>query len=398
MQGLSKLTITEAFQVAATAPVDYISTPGSASSPCPTVSVPTPVYSPAANHLIPSVVSLVAPSSDPSSSPLVGWRLEQSCSINGIPFDVLFDTGNPTSLISSDIVRDNNWSTYPVEPFIWSGVFPDRRSSTSITTFWIFEVNGSEFSAAAYVSNNLVNKVIVGSPVVSKYWELLSPALPTTSSSLYIVDSLHEGSVSDIYPNEIQEVFVVSLAANTLSDSFRLLPDLQGDFASTVSDELSPSSASRNFSYDIVLRKGESLPKFPPYRLTPLLTQECKSIVDDLLTKGILINSNSPYSSPVLLVKKKKDTYRMLVDFRQLNKRTVEYPFTMPRIDDLFAKIGACIVFSTLDLRSGYHQIPTNPESERLIGFTTPCGHYHYKVPCLFGLCNAPAKFSRYMQ
>ncbi|CCH59504.1 hypothetical protein TBLA_0B06845 [Henningerozyma blattae CBS 6284] len=295
MRGLSKPTVIEASQVASTVPLDHVS---------------TPVYSPVINHPAPSVISLVAPSSDPSSSPLVGRCLEQSCSINGISFDVLFDTGSPTSLISSEIVHVNNWPTYPVEPFVWSSILPGRRSSTSTATFCVFEITGSKFSAAAYVSNDLVNKVIVGFPVVSKYWELLSPALPTTSSSIYAVDWLHEGSVSDLYPNEIQEVFVVSLAANTSSDSFALLPDdLQDAFSSTVSDELSPSAASRTFSHDIVLKKGESLPKFPPYRLTPLLTQECKHIVDDLLAKGFIVNSDKPYSSPVLLVKKKNGSY-----------------------------------------------------------------------------------------
>ncbi|CCH59505.1 hypothetical protein TBLA_0B06850 [Henningerozyma blattae CBS 6284] len=87
----------------------------------------------------------------------------------------------------------------------------------------------------------------------------------------------------------------------------------------------------------------------------------------------------------------------MVVDCRRLNKSTIKDPFPMPRIDDLFAKIGDCTIFSTLDLHSGYHQIPMNHKSEKLTGFTTPFGHYHYKV-MPFGLCNAPATFSRYMQ
>lgn len=120
------------------------------------------------------------------------------------------------------------------------------------------------------------------------------------------------------------------------------------------------------------------------------------AIVDDLLGKGFIEPSKSAYSSPVMLVKKKDGSFRLCVNYLVLNEATIQDTFPLLRIEALFAKIGNGSIFSTLDLHSGYHQIPVKQEDVPKTAFTIHNGKYRYRV-MPFGLVNAPSTFSRYM-
>ncbi|KAJ9524354.1 hypothetical protein QJQ45_008542 [Haematococcus lacustris] len=123
---------------------------------------------------------------------------------------------------------------------------------------------------------------------------------------------------------------------------------------------------------------------------------ELKQQIQDLLAKGMIEPSSSPYAAPVLFVQKKSGELRMCIDYRQLNKITLRDQYPLPRIDDLFDKLSGCKVFSSLDLQAGYHQIRITPEDVPKTAFRTPEGHFQFKVLC-FGLTNAPATFQRVM-
>lgn len=97
---------------------------------------------------------------------------------------------------------------------------------------------------------------------------------------------------------------------------------------------------------------------YRPYRMSPTEREVAKDMVNELLENGIVRPSDSPYSSPILLVKKKDGKYRLCVDYRKLNNLTVKDRFPLPRIDDQIDKLAGSACFSTLDLMSGYHQIP----------------------------------------
>lgn len=116
--------------------------------------------------------------------------------------------------------------------------------------------------------------------------------------------------------------------------------------------------------------------------------------MQELLDNGIIRESDSPYASPILLVKKKTGDYRMCVDFRKLNAITVKDKYPLPLIDDQIDKLKGQRYFTTLDLASGYYQVPLTDEAIPKTAFVTPDGHYEFlRMP--FGLTNAPAVFQR---
>ncbi|AET39948.1 uncharacterized protein Ecym_5175 [Eremothecium cymbalariae DBVPG len=176
------------------------------------------------------------------------------------------------------------------------------------------------------------------------------------------------------------------------------LPDgLQEKYKDTVTNVLnSDNIVKRTVYHEIELVKGTRVPKLQPYRQTAKEKEITRKIVAELLEQGFIVPSKAPGSSPVVLVKKKDNSYRLCVDYRELNKITVSDPFPLPRIEEMLACIGDAKVFSTLDLHSGYHQIPMRKEDRAKTAFVTSEGKYEYLV-MPFGLMNAPSTFARYM-
>uniref|UniRef100_A0A0A9W863 Retrovirus-related Pol polyprotein from transposon opus n=2 Tax=Lygus hesperus TaxID=30085 RepID=A0A0A9W863_LYGHE len=131
-----------------------------------------------------------------------------------------------------------------------------------------------------------------------------------------------------------------------------------------------------------------------PYRLAPVERETVRKIVDQLQVAGIIRPSCSPFASPVLLVKKKNGSDRMVVDYRELNNNTVPDRFPLPLISDQIARLGGAHFFSCLDMASGFNQIPVHPDSIERTAFVTPDGQWEY-VAVPFGLRNGPSVYQR---
>nr|GFC45849.1 putative reverse transcriptase domain-containing protein [Tanacetum cinerariifolium] len=115
-----------------------------------------------------------------------------------------------------------------------------------------------------------------------------------------------------------------------------------------------------------------------PYRLAPSEMKELKEQLKELSDKGFIRPSFSPWGAPVLFVKKKDGSFRMCIDYRELNKLTVKNRYPLPRIDDLFDQLQGSSIYSKIDLRSGYHQLRVREEDIPKTAFRTRYGHYEF--------------------
>nr|GFB12053.1 putative reverse transcriptase domain-containing protein [Tanacetum cinerariifolium] len=129
-----------------------------------------------------------------------------------------------------------------------------------------------------------------------------------------------------------------------------------------------------------------------PYRLTPFEMKELAEQLKELSEKGFIRPSSSPWGAPVLFVKKKDGSFKMCIDYQELNKLTVKNRYPLPRIDDLFDQLQGSSIYSKIDLRSGYHQLRVREKDIPKTAFRTRYGHYESQV-MPFRLTNAPAVF-----
>ena len=163
-------------------------------------------------------------------------------------------------------------------------------------------------------------------------------------------------------------------------------------FPNVFSEDLPGLPPNREVEFTIDLVPSIGPISKAPYRMAPTELKELKEQLQDLLDKGFIRPSVSPWGAPVLFVKKKDGSMRLCIDYRELNKVTIRNKYPLPRIDDLFNQPQGTQVFSKIDLRSGYHQLRVKEDDIPKIAFQTRYGHYEFLV-MPFGLPNAPTVF-----
>ncbi|GBG59253.1 hypothetical protein CBR_g32269 [Chara braunii] len=152
----------------------------------------------------------------------------------------------------------------------------------------------------------------------------------------------------------------------------------------------------RPIRHEIILEDGAVPPRECIYRMSEEGLEVLRTQLDDLIDKGWIRPSCSPYGAPVLFVRKKNKELRLCINYRKLNAQTIKNVGPLPRIDDLLQRLGGAKYFSKLDLKAGYHQLEIHPRDRYKTAFKTQYGHFEWVV-MQFGLTNAPATFQAAM-
>ncbi|GKA10680.1 putative reverse transcriptase domain-containing protein, partial [Tanacetum coccineum] len=205
-------------------------------------------------------------------------------------------------------------------------------------------------------------------------------------------------------------VFLAHVTTNEVEDKSekKRLEDVPivRDFPEVFPEDLPGLPPTRQVEFQIDLVPGAAPVARAPYRLAPSemkeLSKQLKELSDkgfirpsqlkELSDKGFIRPSSSPWGAPVWFVKKKDGSFRMCIDYRELNKLTVKNRYPLPKINDLFDQLQGSSVYSKIDLRLGYHQLRVREEDIPKTAFRTCYGHYEFQVMS-FGLTNAPTVF-----
>jgi hypothetical protein len=209
-----------------------------------------------------------------------------------------------------------------------------------------------------------------------------------TATRVVHLDSPEHGSVTlQLASTPVLPV----LAHRTVAQNLEDIP-IAYEFPDVFPEDLPDMPSDQDVEFTIELQPGTAPISRRPYKMTPKELAELKIQLKELMDKGYIHPSSSPWGYPALFVKKKDQSLRLCIDYRPLNTVTIKNKYSLPRIDSLFYQLAGAKVFLKVNLHSGYHQIKIRPKDVSKTAFSTRYGFYEYLVMS-FGLTNAPAHF-----
>ncbi|CAL8155235.1 unnamed protein product [Prunus armeniaca] len=314
------------------------------------------------------------------------------CSIKNKVCDVIVDNGSCENFVSKKLVEHLQLSTEPhVSPYSlgWVTKGPSVRVAETCRVPLSIGKHYRDYVDATFKGRDNVILFSLNNRKI---------AMATTKPSKQSVEpKTRSSSFLTLISNEQELNEAVKEAEGGESDIPQDVQQILSQFQELLSEKLpNELPPMRDIQHRIDLVPGASLPNLPHYRMSPKENDILREQIEELLQKGFIRESLSPYAIPVLLVPKKDKTWRMCVDSRAINKITVKYRFPIPRLEDMLDVLGGSRVFSKIDLRSGYHQIRIRPGDKWKTEFKSKDELFEWLV-MPFRLSNAPSTFMRLM-
>ena len=260
----------------------------------------------------------------------------------------------------------------------------------------VFFVANKMASLTLFEPSDRLPEGLLGLPTLSKGARIAIQLDNLTEDDIALTPEWEVGTISSVHlaqaPTEGQLPPVpASLTSEQQEDLHKLLREYQDVF----SKQGDPISSTSLVEHEIHTT-GRPI-RQPFRRQNPIIREIEQQQVKEMLRDGVIRPSSSPWASPVVMVKKKDGSMRFCVDFRQMNDATIKDAHPLPRIDDTLESLYGAQYFTTLDLKSGYWQVPITEEDKEKTAFRTSSGQLYEFNQLPFGLCNAPATFSRLM-
>lgn len=368
------------------------------------------------------------PNIDDITHSLASWKMNSIHHIGAIPrfmilfqltnlsttLPILLDSGAGESFISRETLKNLKLDeqTETCYPYQVKGAFGQVQLVTEKIVLPLHTDNWKD-AVSFYVVDDLSESAICGLPFMKRNAQYINleqltfdnvPCMTRAVEDPIKIDCISRVQFRRDLQSRLAVVGILKLdwhEESTPSETSKTInPDasqIMKEYSDVVTNEKPPFIPDiGEVTHEIHLLPDATTPARPPYRMSASENIALNQEIEELLKQGAIVPSSSPFSAPVLFVKKKDGSLRLCVDYRMLNDRTIRNKFPLPVIDDIIDSLGGAKYFSKLDLMAGYHQIRIQPGDEFKTAFSTRTGHYQFLV-MPFGLTNAPATFQSFM-
>jgi predicted aspartyl protease len=327
---------------------------------------------------------------------LYGGSIWLICQVNGIRSSLLVDTGSAVTIFN------NHFGSSVSKCHVRAAVANGEQMVITGVAMMELRLGSDVFRIKVFVSPKVVDNVL-GLDVLSKLrcsinlaemkLEFKGQALPLYSTpELTMIALVNDVMRTSTQKSELPEVIasqILKVSDEQRTSAINLLQEYADIFRTE------PLGSSRNFEHKLELLDPEPV-KMMPRRVPQTQYAAMQEEIERMLKLGVIRKSVSPYASPVVLVKKKNGKIRFCVDYRRLNDKTVKDAFPLPNILDVLEALQGAKFFATLDLQSGFWQIPMRERDIGKTAFCVPHGHYEF-LKMAFGMSNSTATFQRAM-
>lgn len=340
----------------------------------------------------------------------IGEMMRFTGTINDLAISIFVDCGSAMNFLHPSIAHKLKLPISPVSSLCFTAASGQPLSPSGLVPAATIRIQDYEFTSPFLLLPVPGCDLLLGAQWLDTLgffgWHFMEKIMVLTSNGrCHILQGitknpkpLDRNAILALLPFDHVEPSAQFLPSPSVTSSIDMDPAIQALLSQYQSLFTTPTALppTRTIDHCIPLLPNTNPINVRPYRYAHSQKEELDKQVEEMLAAGLIRPSRSPYSSPVLLVRKKEGTWRFYVDYRQLNAATIKDRFPIPIVDELLDELHGSTLFSKLDLRFGYHQIRMNEADIPKTAFRTHEGHYEFVV-MPFGLSNAPSTFQALM-